>query len=93
MRTYHNNMRLLISSLNELRENKFRLYGHDKRNLFSTIMSKITNRHDAADALLSHHTSIKETYQAFDIEFKKAFFNAYWDVLRTGKAPKEKILF
>lgn len=93
MRTYHNNMRSLISSLNSLRENKFRLYGHDKRNLFSTIMSKITNRHDAADALLSHHSSIKETYQAFDIEFKKAFFNVYWEVLRTGKAPKDKIIF
>lgn len=95
VRAYHEKMRMLLDKLEVESHKEHKLYGHDKRNLFSSIMAEVTNRHDLADAFLSHTGSMKELYQDISIDVKIAFFERYWEILRSGKTGIEnkKIVF
>ncbi len=80
--TYLKNMRTLLDNLKIETHLDAKVYGHDKRVLFSTIMAKISKERDLVDSMISHESSVKGLYQDVDLEDKIIMFTKYWKILR-----------
>ncbi len=69
------------SNIEFTEDNKITL--HDTRNLFSSVMSPITNNPPLVDRCLSHsQSSILKKYMSFSYASRKEVFEQYWDILR-----------
>ena len=83
--TYSNRISKLISDLNLPIHGNMKIYGHDSRNLFLTIMSKETRNPYLCDAAISHNESkytMLALYYQPDINDYIELFSQYWELLR-----------
>lgn len=80
-KTYQSNFRKLLDNLDVQLHNNYKLYQHDKRNLFSTIMSRRGYDSSLVDAMLSHSYDIKSRYNDVSIEDKIEVFSEYWKLM------------
>lgn len=81
-KTYQSNFRKLLDNLDVKLHNDNKLVQHDKRNLFSTIMSRQGYDSSLVDSMLSHSYDIKSRYNDVSLEDKIEVFSHYWEIMR-----------
>lgn len=81
----------LLKELDLPRFGTQKVTGHDRRYLFSSIMSKVTGNDLMIDAMLSHAKSVQRTYRRYDLEDRKKVFNQYWRILRGEETKRVRV--
>ncbi|MBN2896159.1 MAG: tyrosine-type recombinase/integrase [Campylobacterales bacterium] len=80
--TFQHNFRILLNSLDVDLHRDHKLYQHDKRKLFTSIMTRRGYSRDDLDELISHAYSIKRAYNPITLDYKIKVFEEYWGLLR-----------